>query len=134
MGERILYKLLPILKVILFLIFILLCLIPFGIIAQLNFIPFQQDSVVTDLIIESSLTLAIFGALLMMFRVFPSIYFDDVFIVKKHAISGFAKGTLIGLGLVLFCVGSLYLGGFVQLQIGQISLKLFVAYFLFFIV
>ena len=134
MGERILYKLLPILKVILFLIFILICLIPFGMIAQLDFIPFQQDSVFTDLIIESSLTLAIFGALLMMFKVFPAIDFKDVFIVRKHALGGFAKGALIGLGLISLCVGLLYLGGFVDLQTNQISASLFIAYFFFFLV
>ncbi|RZK55878.1 MAG: CPBP family intramembrane metalloprotease [Pedobacter sp.] len=134
MGERILYKLLPILKVILFLFFVILCLIPFGIIAQLNFIPFQQDSIITDLVVESSLTLAIFGALLMMFKILPSVYFSDVFIVKEGVFTGFAKGTTIGVILVLFCVAILYLTGFVQLNANQISVTMFFGYLLFFLV
>ena len=133
MGERILHNLMPLLKVILFIFFISICLFPFGIILQLDFITLPKNSIVTELITEGLLVIVVVSALLMMFKTFPKIYFNDVFVVKENAISGFIKGSLIGFGLMVISSAVLYGLGFVQLSIGKISIVLLIGYLFFYL-
>ena len=133
MGERILHNLMPLLKVILFIFFIFICLLPFGIILQLDFITLPKNSIVTELITEGLLVIVVVSALLMMFKTFPKIYFNDVFVVKENAFSGFIKGSLIGFGLMVISSAVLYGLGFVQLSIGKISIVLLIGYLFFYL-
>lgn len=133
MGERILHNIMPLLKLILFIFFIFISLLPLGLIVQLDFINLPKNSILTDTIVEFSLVLVILSALLMMFKVLPKLYFDDVFIVKQNILSGFLKGTTIGFGLILLCCTILLATGNVQLSIGKISIALFLGYILFFL-
>lgn len=133
MGNRILQHIMPVLKLILFVFFIFLCFLPFGLILQFDFISLPENSIFTKLILEGTLVLIIVGALLMMFKIFPTIYFEDVFVVKQKSLLGFLKGTTIGFGLILFCCIVLLAIGNVQLSIDKISPVLFFAYILFFL-
>jgi membrane protease YdiL (CAAX protease family) len=134
MGEKILYYLTPILKVILFLIFIFMCLLPFGIIAQFDFISIDKKSFLADLLLEGSTVIAVLGALLMIFKVFPTVDFRTIFVEKEKSVSGFLKGSLIGFLLIACCVGLLLLNGNVVFSVAKISTLLFFGYLLFFII
>ncbi|RZL47666.1 MAG: CPBP family intramembrane metalloprotease [Pedobacter sp.] len=133
MGERILHNIMPLLKLILFVFFIFLCLLPFGMIVQLDFLPLPENALITDIVVEGGLVLVVFGALLMMFKVFPAIYFEDVFVHQQNSIIGFLKGSLIGLALIFICTGILLAFGNVQLTLGGISFTLFFGYIIFFL-
>ncbi|MFA6276599.1 MAG: type II CAAX endopeptidase family protein [Pedobacter sp.] len=134
MEEKILYYLSPILKVILFLIFIFMCLLPFGIISQFDFISIDKKSFIADLLLEGSTVVAVLGALLMIFKVFPTVDFRTVFVSKEKSVSGFLKGSLIGFLLIAFCVSLLLLNGNVVFSVAKISILLFFGYLLFFII
>ncbi|MBB2145000.1 CPBP family intramembrane metalloprotease [Pedobacter sp. LMG 31464] len=134
MGEKILYYLTPISKVILFVIFIFLCLLPFGIIAQFDFISIDKKSLLADLLLEGSTVVAVLGALLMIFKVFPTVDFRTVFVLKEKSFSSFLKGSLIGFVLIMLCGGMLLLNGNVIFSISKISALLFFGYLLYFII
>ncbi|TKB98360.1 CPBP family intramembrane metalloprotease [Pedobacter cryotolerans] len=133
MGERILHNIMPLLKIILFIFFIFICLLPFGLIAQMEFITIPKDSILSDLVLEGALVIVVISALLMMFQTFPTINFKDVFVEKEHALSGFLKGTGIGLILILIAGAILFLLGFVDFSLGKISVAVFLGYLLFFL-
>ena len=133
MGKRILHNLMPLLKLILFIFFIFICLLPFGIFLQLDFISLPKNSIITDLISEGLLVVVVVSALLMIFKTFPKIYFDDVFIVKENVLSGFIKGSLIGFGLMVISGTVVYALGYVQLSVGKISLLLIIGYLFFYV-
>ncbi|MES2446645.1 MAG: type II CAAX endopeptidase family protein [Bacteroidota bacterium] len=123
----------PLLKIILFIFFIFICLLPFGLIAQMEFITIPKDSILSDLVLEGALVIVVISALLMMFQTFPNINFKDVFVEKEHALSGFLKGTGIGLILILIAGAILFLLGFVDFSLGKISVAVFLGYLLFFL-
>ncbi|WP_169305063.1 CPBP family intramembrane glutamic endopeptidase [Pedobacter cryotolerans] len=123
----------PLLKIILFIFFIFICLLPFGLIAQMEFITIPKDSILSDLVLEGALVIVVISALLMMFQTFPTINFKDVFVEKEHALSGFLKGTGIGLILILIAGAILFLLGFVDFSLGKISVAVFLGYLLFFL-
>lgn len=133
MGDRILHNIMPLLKVIAFIFFIFLSLLPFGLIAQMDFIAIPQDSILSDIVLESALVIVIISALLMMFQTFPDINFSNVFVVKQNSISGFLRGSAIGFTLMLLAGGLLYALGYVNLGLGKISTAVFIGYFFFFL-
>lgn len=133
MGDRILHNIMPLLKVIAFIFFIFLNLLPFGLIAQMDFITIPQDSVLSDVVFQSALVIIVISALLMMFQTFPALNFNTVFVVKHNAFSGFLKGSAIGFILILLAGGLLYALGFVNLSLGKISTAVFMGYLFFFL-
>lgn len=133
MGERILHNIMPLLKIILFIFFIFICLLPFGLIAQMDFITIPQDSILSDLVLEGALVVVVISALLMMFQTFPTINFKDVFVEKEHTLTGFFKGAAIGLILISLAGAILFLLGFVDFSLGKISVAVFLGYLLFFL-
>lgn len=133
MGDRILYNIMPLLKVIAFIFFIFLSLLPFGLIAQMDFITIPQDSILSDIVLESALVIVVISALLMMFQTFPDINFSNVFVLKQNALSGFLKGSAIGFILILLAGGLLYALGYVNLSLGKISVAVFIGYLFFFL-
>lgn len=110
------YLLSPILKVWLFMFFLLLCTLPFGMIAQLNFLPTISHPLLNDILVQCSLVIIVLSALLMIFKVFPALDFYTVYIRKEYAITEFLKGTGIGVVIMLLCAGLLYLNGNVRFQ------------------
>lgn len=133
MVEKILYYLNPLLRLFLFVIFIFLCLLPFGLITQFGFIPFPKEGLFSDLLSEGMMLLAILGALLMMFKVYPTLDFQRVFFSRKNTINGFLKGSLVGLLLMGLCAGVLYLSGHVVFTLDQLNWPLLMGYLVFFI-
>ncbi len=114
-------------------VFIFLCLLPFALINEFGFVSLPKEALLSDTIGEAIMVLAILGALLMAFKTFPTLDFYRVFIVKAHAISGFLKGSAIGLLLIGVCGGMLGLSGHVNFSVNQISWPVFLGYLLFFI-
>jgi membrane protease YdiL (CAAX protease family) len=134
MLKQLLYHLLPWLKVLLFVIFIILCGIPFGLIDQFGVINEKLVSPLgLEIIAELSACLMVLAALLMIFRVFKQYDFADVFIVRKQLFGAFAKGTLIGFILLSLCAFLAYLTGYVSFSWGSISISIFVGYILLYI-
>lgn len=127
------YYLMPILKVWLFMFFLLLCTIPFGLILQLNFLPSISSPIVTDSIAQLSLIVVVLGALLMMFKVFPEIDFYHVFIRKTSVLPEFLKGVMAGFLFMMLCALLLYANDNVKFEMAGVawdSVCLYLIYFL----
>jgi len=133
MSERLLHYLLPVFKFILFIFFIIMCILPFGLFAQLNLITLNPDALTTDIVFECVALTVVLGALLMVFKVFSPLYFDDVFVVKSNVFSGFFKGALIGFTILVVCAGLAYANKNVSFTLGGISLQLLLGYFLLYL-
>lgn len=133
MAERILHFLLPLFKFTLYLFFILMCLLPFGLFGQLNLIHLNPEAFSTDIVFECVAVIAVLGALLMVFKVFSPLYFDDVFVVKRNMLSGFLKGSLIGFAVLAICACLALANKNVSFTFGNISLLLLFGYVLLYI-
>lgn len=123
----------PVFKVFLFLSFVIVCLFPTLIVLSFDFISFDEKSLTTQVFYEFGIALAVLGALLMIFRVLTNYDFESVFIKQKF-LSGFLKGSLIGLILLLCCTGLAYLNGNVSFTLGEISIPLFLGYLVYYMI
>jgi hypothetical protein len=123
----------PIFKVFLFLSFVIVCFFPTLIVLSFDFISFDEKSLITQIFYELGIALAVLGALLMIFRVLTNYDFESVFIKQKF-LSGFLKGSLIGLILLLCCTGLAYLNGNVSFTLGEISIPLFLGYLVYYMI
>lgn len=133
MNKVLLYSI-PLLKVLLFGVFIILCFIPFSLIDQLNLIDKSSISpLVSDIFSETVIIIVTISALLMLFRVFRAYSFSKVFIVNQKVVSGFFKGSLIGFVVLILCAGLALLNGNVSFNIGNITIPLFIGYLIFYI-
>jgi membrane protease YdiL (CAAX protease family) len=133
MGEKILYYLMPFFRVLLFVLFIILCFLPVLIIFSFDFIPFNEKSLITQLFYEFGVALAVIGALLMVFKTLPNYDFETVFITDNKIISAFLKGSLIGFVLLVLCALLAYFNGNVTFTVGKINVLLFIGYFIYYI-
>jgi membrane protease YdiL (CAAX protease family) len=134
MLKKLLFYSMPVLKVLLFAVFLILCSIPFGLLTEMGVIDDEKmNPLAFDLLSETIVVLVVISALLMCFRVFKQYYFDNIFIVKRNIISGFAKGTGIGTAIILLCVGIAFFAGNVSFSWGHISILFFFGYLLLYI-
>lgn len=133
MRDKIMYYTMPIFKVFLFLSFVIVCFFPTLIVLSFDFISFDEKSLITQVFYELGIALAVLGALLMIFRVLTNYDFESVFI-KQIFLSGFLKGSLIGLILLLCCTGLAYLNGNVSFTLGEISIPLFLGYLVYYMI
>lgn len=133
MRDKIMYYTMPIFKVFLFLSFVIVCFFPTLIVLSFDFISFDEKSLITQIFYELGIALAVLGALLMIFRVLTNYDFESVFIKQKF-LSGFLKGSLIGLILLLCCTGLAYLNGNVSFTLGEISIPLFLGYLVYYMI
>lgn len=124
----------PIIKVLLFCIFIWLCSIPFSLIEEINFenLDFIHP-LVFDVVGQVAGVLIVLAALLLIFRVFKKYNFENIFIVRKGRWQGFVKGTGIGTASVLACAILALLNGNVSFTMGNVQLLLILGYIIFFI-
>jgi len=127
------YYMMPILKVWLFMFFLLLCTIPFGLISQFGFLPPISSSIVRDIIAQFSLLTVVLGALLMMFKVFPDLNFHEVFIRKEGVLPAFFKGAGLGFLMMLLCALLLYANGNVKFENAEISWSSVCLYLFYFL-
>lgn len=132
MEDKFLYYLTPLFRVVLFVFFIFLCSLPFGMIVQFNFITLAKEALSTDIILETATVLAVLGALLMFFKTIPSVGFSSVFVQKNGSISGFLVGSLIGVLLIVVCAGLLWLTGSVEFSYGSITPIIFIGQLVYF--
>ena len=132
MRGKVFYYLMPIFKIVLFLGFVIVCFFPTVIILNFDFISFDEKSLLTQTVYELGIALAVVGALLMIFKVLGNYDFKSVFIDKKF-FSGFLKGSLIGLMLLICCTTLAYLNGNVSFTLGQITTPLFFGYLVFYL-
>lgn len=132
--NKVLFYSIPLLKVLLFIVFIILCFIPFSLIDQFNLI--NKESIhplVSDIFSEIVIIIVTISALLMLFRTLRKYNFSTVFIVSHQVISGFLKGTLIGFAVLILCAGLALLNGNVTFGMGNITFLLFLGYLIFYI-
>lgn len=133
MLKQSLYYLMPIVKLLLFAVFVYLCGIPFSLIYNFNLIPDSIDALILSLIDQTVAVLVVFGGLLMVFRIFNNYSFESITLVKKSILPAFAKGTLIGFATILICAGLAMIFGNVTFAIGNFNLLLFVGYFMLYV-
>ncbi|SOD12302.1 CPBP family intramembrane glutamic endopeptidase [Pedobacter xixiisoli] len=127
------YYLMPVLKVWLFMFFLLLCTIPFGLISQLNFLPTISSPIITDIIAQFSLVIVVLGALLMMFKILPDLDFYQVFVRKTSFFSEFFKGAGLGFMTMVLCASLLYANGNVKFEVAVFSWSTIGLYLVFFL-
>lgn len=127
------YYLAPLLKIWLFMFFLLAWTIPVMLIASLNFLPFIPIKLISDILLELSLVLVVLGALLMMFKVFPNLNFEKVFVRKKSALPGFLTGSALGVIMMLGCTALIYISGNVSFSVGSVSWGNVLLYLLYFL-
>ena len=73
------------------------------------------------------------GALFMIFQTYPTRNFERVFVVKNNLLSGFLKGTGIGLALILACTGLMFINGNVDFFYTKFEVSSILSYLIFFI-
>lgn len=127
------YYLSPILKVWLFMFFLLLCTLPLGLIAQLSFLPTISYPLVSDILGHLGLVIVVLSALLMMFKVLPALDFYTVFIKREYALSEFFKGTGIGVGIMAICASLLYFNGNVSFEQAVMPWNMVCLYLIYFL-
>ncbi len=132
-GSKLGYYLMPILRVWLFLFFLLACIVPFGMILQFDFLPSIDLPVATDIIVYICLVLVVLGGLLMMFRLFPYLNFHGVFIRRSRFASGFLKGAGLGVLVMAACAMVLHLCGNVNFEKGELQWQLLGLYLIYFL-
>ncbi|WP_165501776.1 CPBP family intramembrane glutamic endopeptidase [Pedobacter frigiditerrae] len=120
-------------KLLLFVVLFLFCFLPTTILFQFNFIQQIESPLLADLIVELCLCLAVIGALLMVFQLLKKYSFYDVFVIPENSVSGFLKGSLIGLFLILICAGFTMLNGNVIFSAGNIKIIEILGYLIFFV-
>ena len=133
MQEKILYYLTPIVKVALFIFFLIVCLVPIWLITSFDFIQIDEKSFSSLLFSEVGLSISVISALLMTFRIFRSYDFDRIFITKEGSLEGFGYGSLIGFALIIACSGLAFLNGNVSFSLAKIDTALFFGYLLLYI-
>ena len=128
------YYLLPIIKLITFIFFLLICLIPFALVFQLGLIDVENLNIIgQELLSQAVIILTVLGALLMIFQLFKTYDFQHLFIVKRHLLSGFTKDSLIGAGLILSCSAFAMLSGSVTFALGKITVIELLGYILLYV-
>ncbi|WP_344763983.1 type II CAAX endopeptidase family protein [Pedobacter ginsengiterrae] len=133
MEHKFIYLLKPILRLLLFVFYLFLWAIPVGFLAQLPLFKFQEGSLPSLFFSEISLTFMAIGALFMIFQTYPTRNFERVFVVKNNLLSGFLKGTGIGLALILACTGLMFINGNVDFFYTKFEVSSILSYLIFFI-
>lgn len=113
--------------------FLLLCFVPVMLIAQLNFLPPLPSALFSDIALQLGMVLVVLGALMMMFRLFPSLDFYAVYIRKQYALPSFIKGVFIGSGIILACAALLYFNGNVSFEKQSINWLVMLPYIIYFL-
>ncbi|GGI25762.1 CAAX amino protease [Pedobacter mendelii] len=131
MDNKFLYYLKPILRVIIFIIFIFLWSVPFSIIFQFDIFKFSNN-LLSQLFFEFVAILIVIGALFMIFHIYPTRNFSTIFI-KRKALIPFLKGSMIGFLLIGLCATIMYLLNSVQFTATRILPLHIAGYLLFFI-
>jgi len=132
MENKFLYYLKPVFRVIIFVFFIFLWSIPFGLLTQFDVFKFSEDNLKGQLFYEFGAVIIITGALFMIFQTFPTRNFETVFI-KRNAIFPFLKGSIIGLLLIGCCSSIIYFSGNVAFTETKIDALNIAGYLCFFI-
>lgn len=133
MEHKVIYYLKPIFRLLIFIFYIFLWGIPVGLLIQFNIFKFSEESLPGLFFSEISLALMAIGALLMIFQTYPTRNFESVFVVKRNILSGFLKGTGIGLALIFTCTALMYINGNVLFLPSRVELSSILIYLLFFI-
>ncbi|MEJ5995329.1 CPBP family intramembrane glutamic endopeptidase [Pedobacter sp. Du54] len=133
MRKQLLYYLMPIVKLVVFIICVIVCSLPVG---ALQWIPGIKDldEVYTMIITEPLLMISIFAALFFMTKIYKPTTISSFFLSKKNAFKEVLSGTLMGMIILLVCGGLLLLQGFVVFSPGKISLAFFLFYILYFLI
>lgn len=123
----------PMVKLVVFVICFIVCALPVGL--------FQSIPAINDLnnryatvILESLLMISVFGALVIMTKMYKPSVLTSFFLSRKGALKGFLKGMMFGIVIITICAVVLMLTGYVTLSIGKISILLFLYYILYFLV
>ncbi len=133
MFNRITYYVTPIGKLIVFVVCILAFALPISLVQQVSFVKGLNTENAT-LLLEVLLIFSIFGALFLLTKLYKPLTFRQFFILKKDALSGFLKGTLLGIAIMGICVGLLALMGYVSFTVGKIGVGFFFFYIAYFFV
>lgn len=123
----------PVFRVILFFFLCLICMVPFVWLAEMNILPLAPSELLADMSSELSVMLAVLGGLMMMFRLFPFLGFDTVFIRAKDSFSAGFKGAFSGALAISLCAMALYLSGFVVFSWSAILPATFVLYAVYYL-
>jgi len=133
MRNNIFYYLAPAFRVTLFIFLCFVCILPFGLITQFNFLPPAPNQLIADISAQASLVIVVISATLMIFRILLYLDFYAVYIRKEGAITGFLKGSAIGLAFMAVCALLLYFSGNVSFSLKNMAVSAALLYFVYFL-
>lgn len=133
MRNNIFYHLAPVFRVTLFIFLCFVCVLPFGLVVQLNLLPPAPNQLLADISAQASLVVVVISASLMIFRILPYLDFYAIFVRKEKALSGFLKGSVIGLVFMGLCALLLYLNGNVSFSLKNIAVSAVLLYLVYFL-
>lgn len=133
MRNNIFYHLAPVFRVTLFIFLCFVCILPFGLIVQLNLLPPAPNQLLADISAQASLVVVVISASLMIFRILPYLDFYAIFVRKEEAFSGFLKGSAIGLVFMGLCALLLYLNGNVSFSLKNMAVSAVLLYLVYFL-
>lgn len=133
MCKQVLHYMMPIVKLVVFILCLIACALPVGL---FKFVPVinNLDNKYATVVVESLLMISIFGALFLMAKMYSPLTLNSFFLLRNDALKGFLKGTALGVVILAICAGILALIGSVAFSPGKISLGLFFYYMLYFLV
>lgn len=133
MRNNIFYHLAPVFRVTLFIFLCFVCILPFGLVVQLNLLPPAPNQLLADISGQASLVVVVVSACLMIFRILPYLDFYAIFVRKEQALSGFLKGSLIGFVFMGFCALLLYFNGNVNFSSKDMTVSVALLYLVYFL-
>lgn len=125
--------LMPFFKLIVFIVCLMLCALPVGIFQLIPFVKNLKDPYAT-VVIDSLLSMSVFGAIWMIARMFKPSAFRSFFLERKDMLISIIKGGIFGVICLAVCVALIALIGNVSFSFGKISLAIFLYYIIYFLV
>ena len=134
MNKQVQSYIIPIVKLVVFVICFIIFALPAGFFQLIPFISALDDKYRT-LVMDPLLMISVFGALVMMTKLYRSpSSLVSFFLTRKGVLREILKGTLFGIVILSICAALLMLTGYVTFSIGKISIFLFLYYILYFLV
>ncbi|WP_113661567.1 CPBP family intramembrane glutamic endopeptidase [Pedobacter nanyangensis] len=133
MRNNIFYYLAPVFRITLFIFLCFVCVLPFGLVAQLGFLPMAPNQLMADISAQLSLVIVVISASLMIFRILSYLDFYVVFVRREGALGAFIKGTALGLIFMLLCAAVLYFNGNVSFSFKNMAVLAILLYFVYFL-
>ncbi len=133
MAKHVLYYIMPIIKLVVYVLCFIVCALPVGLFQLIPVINNLDDKYIT-IVTHPLLMASALVALVLMTKIYKPSTLANFFIARKGFLKDVLKGTLFGIVILTICAIALMLTGYVTFSMGKISIILFLHYILYFLV